>query len=170
MKEWHVKYKNCLWFTFLFSEDQLGWKEDFLEENRGSEKKYGEHINESILSAAKSMQSTSPGEQIAISQLLHTASSVVLLESHRRQVDSTLKYIQETDPFREMDPSIVLTSTALYYLTLSAEDRYKGDDENKKMIERVHSRLDQINWFLSNEGMQKLGILPLQKDIDSQKD
>jgi len=162
MKKWYESSRKDLWFLILFNNDKLKWREDFLEEKRVNKKPYQEHINESLLSAAKSMQSASPGELVAISQLLHTASSVVLLESERKQVDATLNFIQDIDHFHKIDPSVVLTSIALYYLIRSVEDIYKEDNNKREMVEHIHTRLDQMNWFIGSDGMRVLGIRPLQ--------
>ena len=158
MSKWYDSDRRALWFLILFAEDRLGWKEDFLEAVRVKNKLYKDFINESLLSAARSMRLSITGELGVISQLLHVASSVVLLESDRGRVDVTLSFIRETDPFQEIDPSVVLTSVALYYLICSAEHDFKTDAANLELIRHIHSRLNQMNWFIGVDAMKKLGF------------
>ena len=158
-KKWHDEYSSTLWFQILFDQKMLGLDKDFLEHEREG-KPYREYVTERLLSAATSMQST-PGELIALTQLLHTASSVVLLESKRDRVDSTLDSIKSILPFKKMDSTIIVTSVALYFLVRSVEHIYANDKINMKLMKHMHNRLDQINWLIGTAGMDELNLLTL---------
>ena len=159
---WNEKYNKTLWFKVLFDEEMLGLKTDFLKYKREGGKSYRENINEGLLCAADAMKKTIPGEMVAISQLLHTASSVILLESERKRVDTTLNFLRSKGPFNEIDPTVVMTSVALYYLILNAEHNYANQKENLEAIKHLHTRLDQMNWFVGTDGMKDLGITRLE--------
>jgi len=160
-KKWHDQYNRTLWFQILFDHKRLGLEKDFLEHKREG-KVYREYVTERLLSAAISMQST-PGELIALTQLLHTASCIVLLESKRDSVDATLNFIKSKDPFTKMDPTVVVTSVALYFLVRSVEHVYANDENNIKKIKHMHNRLDQLNWLVGIDGMNKLNLLTLDQ-------
>ena len=160
-KKWYDQYEHTLWFQILFDHKRLGLEKDFLEHKREG-KSYREYVNERLLSAATSMQSI-PGELIALTQLLHTASSVVLLESKRDRVDNTLDFIKNEDPLKKMDPTVVVTSVALYFLVRSVEYVYAKEKNNIEMIKHMHNRLDQLNWLVGTDGMKKLNMLNLDQ-------
>ena len=159
---WYDQHSSTLWYEILFSKQKLGLEIDFLKHRREKGKSYKDYVNERLLSAAKAMRSI-PGEMIAISQLLHTASSVVLLESERNRVDATLDFIKNKQSFKGIDPTVVMTSAALFFLIRNAEHMYANQDENMESIKHLHTRLDQMNWLLGTVGMKQLDILRLDE-------
>lgn len=153
---WKDKYKDSLWFKILFDADKLSLDETFLSHKREKEKPYNDYVNERLLTAAQSMKS-SPGEMIGINYLIHTASSIILIEGKRERVDETLCFIKNLPIFKNIDPTVIITSVALYFLILNAENCLK-DGDSIDQIKHIHTRLDQMNWFIGDDGLRELGI------------
>lgn len=159
---WLDQYTDSLWFKILFDDDKLKLDKNFILHIREKEKPYMDYINERFLAAAQSMKSFT-GEMIGINQLLHTASSIILIEGKRERIDCTLDYIKNKVPFfKDIDPTVIFTSVALYFLILSAENNL-AKTKKLKAIEHIHNRLDQMNWFIGDKGMEKLKIVKLNK-------
>lgn len=156
---WLDQYTDSLWFKILFDDDKLKLDKDFILHIREKEKPYMDYVNERLLAAAQSMKSFT-GEMIGINQLLHTASSIILIEGKRERVDYTLNYFKKKVP--NIDPTVIVTSVALYFLILSAENNLAKTKELKE-IEHIHNRLDQMNWFIGDDWMKKLKIVKLNK-------
>lgn len=153
---WLDQYTDALWFKILFDDDKLKLARDFILHKREKEKPYIDYVNERLLSAAQSMKSF-PGEMVGINQLLHTASSIILIEGKRDRIDETLNYIKNSPVFTNIDPTVILTSVSLYFLIRNAEYNLENSDSLKE-IKYIHNRLDQMNWLIGDDGIRKLGI------------
>ena len=159
---WYDNYSSTLWYEILFGKEMLALEIDFLKHKREGGKSYKDYVSERLLCAAKAMISL-PGEMIAIPQLLHTASSVILTESKRNRVDATLDLFRSKEPFREIDPAVVITSAALFFLIRNTEEMFAEQEEDMELIKHIHTRLDQMNWLLGTLGMKELDILRLDE-------
>ena len=154
---WYHQCKTTLWYNILFNSEWLGWDINLLEHTRESGKPYRKYVNERLLAAADAMKAI-PGEMIAFTQLLHTASSVVLLESKRERLDATLELIKKQSAFYGIDPTTILTSVTLYFLIHDAENNYSNNQNELKAIKHLHNRLDQVKWLISEEALKALNM------------
>jgi len=154
---WLDNYTDTLWYHILFDDDKLRLDKDFILQKREREKPYKAYVDERLLSAAQSMISI-PSEMIGINILLHTASSIILIEGQRERVNATLNFIN-TLPFScGIDQTTVLTAISLYFLIRNAEYNFESKD-NLEKFKYLHNRLDQMNWFIGDDGVKALGIL-----------
>jgi hypothetical protein len=160
---WIAKYENSLWYKILFGVEALNLDNNFILHKREGEKPYKDYVNERLISAAQSMKSL-PGEMIGINQLLHTASSIILIEGERERIDKTIENIKNINHFKHIDPTVVLTSISLYFLIVNTEHNPK-DCECIDDIYHIHDRLDQMNWFISDCGVKALGFEKRQNNI-----
>ena len=158
---WLDQYTDSLWFKILFDDDKLKLARDFILHKREKEKPYIDYVNERLLSAAQSMKSL-PGEMAGINQLLHTASSIILIEGERDRIDITLNYIRNSPVFRNIDPTVILTSVSLYFLIRNAEYNLENSDSLKE-LKYIHNRLDQMNWLIWDNGVEALNILRMKE-------
>lgn len=158
---WLDQYTDSLWFQILFDDDKLKLARDFILRKREKKKPYADYVNERLLAAAQSMKSL-PGEMVGIIQLLHTASSIILIEGERDRIDNTLDYINNSPVFRNIDPTVILTSVSLYFLIRNAEYNLENPDSLKE-IKYIHNRLDQMNWLIWDKGVEALNILRMEE-------
>ncbi|MDH4101181.1 MAG: hypothetical protein OEV28_11495 [Nitrospirota bacterium] len=149
--------KDALWYEILFHKDKLGLDKNVLKHMRDDNETIGHYVNERLLTAATSIQST-PGELSGITSLLHIASVVILSESNRERIDQTLDFIKEVPAFNEIDPTTIITTAALYYLIHNAECMPAIKGEYLSALKHIHKRLDHMNWFVGNEAMEALKI------------
>lgn len=158
---WLDQYTDSLWFKILFDDDKLKLDKNFILHIREKEKPYMDYVNERLLAAAQSMKSLL-GEMAGINQLLHTASSIILIEGERDRIDITLNYIRNSPVFRDIDPTVILTSVSLYFLIRNAEYNLENSDSLKE-LKYIHNRLDQMNWLIWDSGVEALNILRMEE-------
>ncbi|MBI5594247.1 MAG: hypothetical protein HY881_27675 [Deltaproteobacteria bacterium] len=144
-------------------------QDDVLEHIRDKqkEKQNREYVIQNLFYAAKAMQSF-PGETSDFTQLHHTASSLLLLESSRERVYATLDWIEEkilksNNNSKGIQATEVVTIAMLYYLILDAENMCDSDKEQLGLIEDLHRRLDQRNWCIGVDNMKALNIITLDQ-------
>lgn len=154
--DWQIKYKNNLWYKLLFS--HLNLSPDFLNQKRGGEIPNHTYIVNRLIEASRLMVLDS-GEVFSFNQMLHIASSVVLLESARQHLDETLVFIRQNNAFANIDPATIITSVALYYLIQYTMRAELLDEKDKKLLGRAYARLYQMNWMIGKEAMNELGFL-----------
>lgn len=166
MDNWYESYKKCTWYKILFGKNLSGLKSDILEHVRDSskEKRNREYIIENFLYAAEAMRNF-PGETVDFTQLNHTASSLLLLESTRENVYRTLDWINKQILKNDHDPkgvqaTEIITIAMLYFLILDAEIYTLKSRKQKKhsLIKELHQRLDERNWCVGERNMKSLDI------------
>lgn len=152
---------------------QLEIAPDFLkhvaDEEPGTGKKTNRDIiNKRLSEAAKAMKGPE-GEMFGIQLFLHTATSVVLLQTTEpAKLERTLTEINADPCFEEIDPSVIVTSAALYYL-IDEYDRditakqIEGDSQESKerrqelkLIQHARKRFNEMNWMMNDNAMQCL--------------
>jgi len=102
-------------------------------------------------------------EIYALNQCIYLASNVVLFGSNRTALESTINSTRKNPALADLDPTTVVTVTALYYLIRRAELSPKTSDAERKKLCKLLGGFDKINWFLTEDAMRFLGIKPAAK-------
>ena len=116
-------------------------------------------IRTRFLNAAAAMRRRL-GEIVGINACIHVASSIVLMSSDPDKLAQMLKDIPKGFP--GIDPTIVLTAATLYYLLVDLIVQEAKDGlrkKQKKDLEHVFKRFQDMRWMIGETAMNKLEIV-----------
>ena len=100
-----------------------------------------------------------------INNALALTNAIIHVFSSYADFKSTLSHVKTANLGHE--PSEVLTSSYLYYLVNNSKI-FGSEEETLKKIQKLHKLFDDINWCLSPEAVERLGIEKLERLVQPQ--
>ncbi|WP_339133997.1 MAG: hypothetical protein WGN25_14225 [Candidatus Electrothrix sp. GW3-4] len=113
-------------------------------------------IFEKINNAANAMKGRL-GDMTGINICIHVASSFVMLGAHIEQYHKVVKDIKEQ--FKGVDPTVIITSAALYYLFKKIEHVIKEEDAEElksRYLDHVEAKINATGKQMGEEKRQRI--------------